>query len=94
MVFVVKLWLYKCNQYAKKTWLLHFYYNKIMVNFHKGMLNITKHVSNVLKHAKDMLKLCKYASNLLKHNSNVLKHASNTYFLWVKPSKFKLLKLF
>ncbi len=29
-------------QYAKKTWLLHFYYNKTMVNFRKGYLNPNK----------------------------------------------------
>ncbi len=35
-LLVVKLWLYKCNQYTKKSWLPQFYYNKIMVNFRKG----------------------------------------------------------
>lgn len=33
MVFVVELWLYKCNQSAKQTWFLHFYYNKAVVTF-------------------------------------------------------------
>ncbi len=41
MVNVVKLWLY--SQHTKKqtnnnnkTWLLHFYYNKTVINFRKG----------------------------------------------------------
>ncbi len=33
MVFVVELWLYKCNESAKQTWFLHFYYNKTVVTF-------------------------------------------------------------
>ncbi len=33
MLFIVKLWFYKKN---KKSWLLHFYFNKTMVNFRKG----------------------------------------------------------
>ncbi len=33
MVFVVELWLYKCNESAKQTWFLHFYYSKTVVTF-------------------------------------------------------------
>ncbi len=41
MVFVVKLWLYKLQPIhqktkQKETWLLHLYYNKIMVDYRKG----------------------------------------------------------
>ncbi len=38
MVFVVKLWLYKLiNKQKKKHGLLHFYYNKSIINFHMGL---------------------------------------------------------